>query len=206
MKKLLLSGSIAALLLPGLAFAAYNDVSLTTSVVLSVNSITLNVSGSQATIQSIVVNPTNFVVTIRSGSKFQVTAPNLNSLSANTGQGQSVNTCNGTESVLGYDLTGTTDTVAVTVTPSTDLCADATVAASASSRSDAGGGGGGGGTTKVTTPATTTPVAIPVTPVVVQGTNAEVIAAIKTQLITLIQQLIILLNQQIQEMQASGNY
>ena len=61
MKKLLVSGAIASLLLPALAFAAYNDVSLDNTVVLTVNSITLNVSGSAAAIESIVVNPTNFV-------------------------------------------------------------------------------------------------------------------------------------------------
>src|SRR3989344_6056691 len=96
MKKLLVSGAIASLLLPALAFAAYNDVSLDNTVVLTVNSITLNVSGSAAAIESIVVNPTNFVVTIKNGSSFQVTAPGRESLSASTGYGQSVSTCNGT--------------------------------------------------------------------------------------------------------------
>lgn len=196
MKKLLLSGSIAALLLPALAFAAYNNVSLTTDTVLTVNSITLNVSGSAATIESIEVGATTFTVVIKNGSAFQVTAPARGSLSANTGQGQNVNTCNSTESKLGYNLTGTSDTVTVIVTPSTTLCADVAAAAS-TSKSDAGGGG----TTVVTKPII--PVVAPVTPVVA---NAAAIAAIKTQLITLIQQLIILLNQEIQTMQASGSY
>ncbi len=195
---------MAALLLPALAFAAYNDVSLTTDVVLTVNSITLNVSGSASTIESLVINPTTFVVTIESGSAFQVTAPNLESLSADTGQGQNVNTCNGTSSVLGYNLTGTSGQVVVTVTPSSTLCADATVA-TGSSKSDASSGGGGGGATTVTTPVVT-----PITPVVVQTANAEAIAAIKTQLIALIQELISLLivelQQQIQAAQATGSY
>jgi len=200
MKKLLVSGTIASLLLPSLAFAAYDDVRLATSVVLTVNGITLNVSGSQATIESLVINPTNFVVTIKSGSAFQVTAPNLNSLSANTGQGQNVNTCNGTESKLGYNLSGTSDTVAVTVTPSTTLCADV-AAATGSSRSDAAGGGGGG------SPA---PQASPVAQLVTttdfsSWTPAQkqaAIAQIRAALIPLIQQLIALIQQQI----ASGNY
>src|SRR3989344_99652 len=194
MKKLLVSGAIASLLLPALAFAAYNDVSLDNTVVLTVNSITLNVSGSAAAIESIVVNPTNFVVTIKNGSSFQVTAPGRESLSASTGYGQSVSTCNGTESVLGYNLSGTTDTVTVTVVPSTTLCADAAEVGS-SSKSDGSGGGG------VTTPK---PVVAQV--MAVQGANAEAIAAIKAQLISLIQQLIVLLNQEIQNMQASGSY
>ena len=184
------------MLLPALAFAAYNDVSLDNTVVLTVNSITLNVSGSAAAIESIVVNPTNFVVTIKNGSSFQVTAPGRESLSASTGYGQSVSTCNGTESVLGYNLSGTTDTVTVTVVPSTTLCADAAEVGS-SSKSDGSGGGGGGGTT---------PKPVVAQVMAVQGANAEAIAAIKAQLISLIQQLIVLLNQEIQNMQASGSY
>lgn len=195
MKKLLLSGSIVSLLLPSLAFAAYNDVSLTTDVVLSVNSITLNVSGSASTIESIVVNPTTFVVTIKNGSAFQVTAPGRESMSADTGQGQSTNTCTGSASVLGYNLTGTTDTVTVTVTPSSTLCADP-VETGSSSKSDGSGGGGGGGASPTVAQAI----------VVAQGTNAEIIATIKAQLIPLIQQLILLLGQEILTMQASGGY
>ena len=195
MKKLLVPGAIASLLLPALAFAAYDDVSLTTTVVLTVNSITLNVSGSLAVIESLVINPTNFVATIKSGSAFQVTAPNLNSLSANTGQGQNVNTCTGSASVLGYNLSGTSDTVAVTITPSTTLCADAAEVAS-TSKSDAGGGGGGGAPS---------PKAAPVAQLVTTAdfsswTPAQkqaAIAQIRAALIPLIQQLIALIQQQI---------
>ena len=39
------AGILVALLAPALAFAAYDDVSLTTDTVLSVNGITLKVSG-----------------------------------------------------------------------------------------------------------------------------------------------------------------
>ncbi|MDO8565446.1 MAG: peptidoglycan-binding domain-containing protein [bacterium] len=153
MKKLLLLGSLAILSLPGFASAAYNDVSLTSSTTLSVNSITVNVSGSAASIESLVVNSTNFVVTILAGSSFQVTAPNLNKLVADVGLGRNVDTCTGSASVLGYNLTGTSDTVVVTVTPSSTLCAD-TAAASSSTRTD--GSGGGGGTVAVAPVTTTT--------------------------------------------------
>src|SRR3989338_2498778 len=194
MKKLLLSGSIVALLLPALAFAAYNDVSMDSTVVLTVNSITLNVSGSASTIESLVINPTTFVVTIKNGSSFQVTAPGRESLSADTGQGQNVNTCNGTESKLGYNLSGTSDTVTVTIAPSTTLCADVAEVGS-SSKSDGSGGGGG-------TPA---PQASPVAQLVTttdfsSWTPAQkqaAIAQIRAALIPLIQQLIALLQQQI---------
>jgi len=200
MKKLLLSGSIVSLLLPALAFAAYNDVTLTTDTVLSVNGITLNISGSTASIESIEVGSTSFTATLQSGSAFQVTAGGLNQLSANNVTWQSVNTCDSSASVLGYDVESE---VVVTITPSATLCADATVA-TATSRGDARGGGGG-------TPA---PQASPVAQVVTtQGfanlTPAEkqaAISQIRAALIPLIQQLIVLLNQEIQNMQASGNY
>ena len=191
MKKLLVSGSILSLLLPSLAFAAFNDVSLTTDVVLSVNSITLNISGSTATIESIEVGATSFTVTLQSGSAFQVTAGGLNQLSANNTTWQSVNTCDSSASVLGYDVESE---VIVTITPSATLCADATAAA-ASSHSDGRSGGGGG----------PSPIASPVAQVVTtQGfanlTPAEkqaMIVQIRTALVSLIQQLIVLLQQEI---------
>jgi len=202
MKKLLLSGSIASLLLPGLAFAAYNDVSLTTDAVLSVNGITLNVSGSSAVIESIVVDSTNFTVTLQANadSTFQVTAPNLNQLSTNQQNGISTDLCNSTQSKLGY--TASSSEVIAIITPSATLCATA----AATGTSGAGTGGGGGGS-----PA---PQASPVAQVVaIQGfanlTPAEkqaAISQIRAALIPLIQQLIILLNQEIQNMQASGSY
>ena len=43
MKKLLVSGALTALLLPAIALAAFDDVSLTTDTVLSVGGITINV-------------------------------------------------------------------------------------------------------------------------------------------------------------------
>ena len=205
MKKLLLSGSIAILLLPGLAFAAFNDVSLTTNTVLSVNGITVNVSGETATIESIVVGSTNFIVTIESGSKFQVTAPDRNILGKDSEVGLTSDTiCNDTKSVLGYSTLAGSSELVVTITPSSTLCASpTTTTTTASSRSD----GKNRSIALVTTPV--------VTPVpIVQTANAEAIAAIKTQLVVLIQELItllsqelvVLLNQEIQAMQTSGKY
>lgn len=187
MKRLLLSSSIVTLLLPGLAFAAYNDVSLTTDTVLSVNGITLNVSGSSATIESIVVGGTTFVATLQANSSFQVTAPDLNVLAQNQPLGVSTHVCNATLSKLGY--TSSSTEIVVTVTPSATLCTGSTADTSGGVGSR-GGSGGGGSTTTVT----------PVAPTVniTQLSTQEAIAAIKVQLISLIQQLLILLNQQLQ--------
>jgi len=62
------AGIIVALLAPALALAAYDDVTLTTDTVLSVNGVTLNVSGSSAVIQSITVNATDFFVSLPTDS------------------------------------------------------------------------------------------------------------------------------------------
>lgn len=185
-----------SLSLPSLALAAYNDVSLVaTNAVLSVNSITLNISGSSATIESIVVNATTFVVTLQANSSFQVTAPGRNILATNQQSGIAVDTCSSQESTLGY--TASSSEIIATITPSATLCSTATVTTTGSSRPS--GGGGSGSTTTVVTP---------VVPVVVQGANAVAIAAIKTQLIVLLQQLIAILIEQlqaqIQVMQATG--
>lgn len=206
MKKLLLLGSTVSLLLPGFAFAAYNDVSLTTNAVLSVNGITLNVSGSTATIESIVVDNTNFTVTLQgnAASTFQVTAPNLNVLATNQQNGISVDACNSGQSKLGY--TASSSEVIAIITPSATLCATAAADTSGGTGSGGGGGGGGGGT-----PAPqASPVAVVATNLNFSSmTPAEkqaAISQIRAALIPLIKQLIVLLNQEIQKMQTSGSY
>src|SRR3989344_5906680 len=85
LKKLLIGGSVALLLAPVFAFAAYNDVTLTTdTVVLSVNGITVNVTGASAEIESIVGSSTDFTVTLASDSSIDMTSPNLIVFSVNT--------------------------------------------------------------------------------------------------------------------------
>src|SRR3989338_7041007 len=96
------AGILVALLAPALAFAAYDDVSLTTDTVLSVNGITLNVSGSSATVESITVNATNFSATLQSGSTLQVTAPGLEQINADTATGQTAFACNNSQSLIKY--------------------------------------------------------------------------------------------------------
>src|SRR3989344_120688 len=137
LKKLLIGGSVALLLVPVFAFAAYNDVTLTTdTVVLSVNGITVNVTGASAEIESIVVSSTDFTVTLASGSSIDMTAPNLNVFSVNTVTDQVTNVCTSAQSKLGYLATGA---LTLVVTPQTSLCASATGSVGTST----GGGAGG---------------------------------------------------------------
>lgn len=113
-------GLLTALFVPALAFAAYDDVSLTTDTVLTVGGITLNVTGSSASIESITVNDTNFSVTLPPSSTFKVTAPGLEQLHADTLSGVSTDICNSSQSVLGYAPSAST--VTVTISPSSVLC------------------------------------------------------------------------------------
>ena len=151
--------AIALLLLaPVLASAAADDVTLTADTVLTVNSVTLNISGSSATIESLVVQSGTFSVTLLSGSVFEVTAPDRNELNPSTLSDATVNTCSSSESRLRYEATATRT---ISITPLNTLC---TAAAGGSSPAPSSGGGGVGGgssvatqtTTQATTTATTT--------------------------------------------------
>ena len=161
MKKLVFSSSIIALLVPVFALGAYNDVTLTTDTVLSVNGITLNVSGTSATIESITVNATDFSVTLQSGSTFQVTAPGLERFSASTPTGIASDICNNSQSLLKYTPGAA---VTVTITPSSTLC---------STNTSTGGSGGGSSATTSAVPATPATSATPAVPAVTPATPAK---------------------------------
>lgn len=123
-------------LVPSLTFAAFDDATLTTDTVISVGGYTLNVSGSSAVIESIVVNTSSFDVVMQSGSSITVNSPDRNQLSATTDSDvAATNTCNSSESTLALSATGAGT---ITITPSATICATAS--------SGSGGGGGGGGT------------------------------------------------------------
>ena len=173
---------VAALLLlaPVFAFAAADDVTLTTDTVLSVNGVTLNVSGSSATIESIVVQSGTFSVTLLSGSVFEVTAPNRNELNPSTLSDATVNTCSSSESRLRYVATATRT---ISITPLNTLC---TAAAGGSSPAPSSGGGGGGGgssvVTQTTTQATTTDTTTTATATTEQTTDTSNATALQEQL------------------------
>ncbi len=135
MKKLLALAALAACFLPTLAFAAFNDLTLTTNAVISVGGYTLNVTGSNAAVQSIVVSASNFSVTLSSGSSIQITSPTYQQLAVDVSTFTASNTCTAQASVLTLSSSGASGTV--TVTPQSTVCS--TSAAPASTR---GGGGG----------------------------------------------------------------
>ena len=166
MKKLLTVLSFTALLLPIVAFAAYDDVTMTTDTVLSINGITLNVSGSSATIESITVNATNFSVTLGAGSSFQVEAPGLQQINASTATDQTGFICNNSQSLIKYQSSAG---VTVTITPSSALCSSGNSSGGSSTTASTGSSGSSG--TVSATPAT------PATPATVTETTTPAVPA-----------------------------
>ena len=146
--------AVSLFLLPALALAASNDVSLTTSAVISVGGFSLNISGATASVQSIVVRSSNFDVTLLPGSSIAITSidkKNFNfDISAPITQTFS---CGSSSSTL--TVSAVSATVTLTITP-TGTCGVAVVAANAGNGAAIGGGGGGGYVAVLTTPSTNT--------------------------------------------------
>ncbi len=163
MKKLLTrTGIVIALLLPALAFAAYNDVTLTTDVVLSVNSVSINVSGSSATMETIAVGATSFTATLQSASAMTISAPNLSVTTEPAIGGITAVCSSGVKTITIPAVTGANT---VTVVPSGTACTNDTSSTSSGGGGpvglvgSGGGGGGGGGSAPVVIPAPSTPPA-----------------------------------------------
>ena len=125
--------------LPVITFAA-NDVTLTTSAVISVGGYSLNVTGSSAVVNSITVNASNFTVTLSSGSSITVTSPTRNLLTTDLTSNITTSSCSDSLSSisLGYSGSGT---VTNTITPSSTICQ--TVGAAPSNPTTAFAPGGG---------------------------------------------------------------
>ncbi len=137
MKKLLTLTTLAVCALPALVFAGGTDVTLTTSAVIQVGSYTLNVIAPTAVVQSITVNPTNFTVTLASGSSMTVSSPALYELSSDVQTEVTSSVCsNATSSIsLAYSGAGT---VTNTITPSSTSCSTAFPGAPTSVSASAG--------------------------------------------------------------------
>ena len=189
MRKFLIPSSLVALLLPGLAFAAaYNDVSIPDNTSLSVNGITINVSG--ATLNQISAGATTFSVALGPLSTVHLAAPDRNQMTLAVGGSDFLasSVCDGSASSMTLTAPANAATTTVTITPSTTICS--TSAGGGSSGGTGGGGGivgvtGGGGGPGTIIPTTTTTTEAPAT------SNANLTAEQRT---TLIAQLTVQLN------------
>jgi hypothetical protein len=195
MKKFLLTGSLALLLLPALAFAGTaTDVTITTSAVFSVNGIEVDMNGSSGTVESASVTGTTLSFTLLPGSSVSVIFPGRNSFALDGAAGiSSSNICNSTVSKV--TLSGATSETTVTLTPSATLCSDQTTSTNTGSggngpiASGGGGGGGGGGYVAPTQPGTQ-PIVQTSAPGQAPGTgNAALVASLQAQLQALLAQI-----------------
>ncbi len=168
MKQMLVRGlAVGILLLPAVVFAAYNDVTITTDATLSVNDAEIDISGSSAVIQSVVVGATSFTVVLQPGSTFSVSAPGLNILSTDvSGTGVGVTpVCTGSASTLAIGAPDSGPTTVI-IGVSSSLCSTSSSSSSSSGGGNgppvsSGGGGGGGSYIPLTAPNTTPPASVP---------------------------------------------
>lgn len=123
--------------IPQFSFAAFNDATLTTDAVISVGGYTLNISGSSAVVESIVVNSSSFSVTLGSGSSFSVTSASLNELNTDVTTGVT-KVCTSSASSLALASAAT-----VTITPSATICSGSGTPAPAVTSSGSVSGGSG---------------------------------------------------------------
>ena len=130
---------VGLIISPVMVFAA-DDVTLDSSVNISVGGYSLAVSGSTYTIDSIVVGASSFDVTLSTSRSFGVTSSDRRKLTVSPLTYVTLtNTCNSSESSVIMNTSQDSGSITVTVTPSTtQLCTD-----SGDSGSGAVGGGGG---------------------------------------------------------------
>ena len=146
---------IGLLFVPVVAFSAFDDVSMTTDTVIMVGDVTVNVSGSTATIQSISVDSSTITVVLLSGSWIKLQAPNRNKfiVDGSFSDYASIPICVSSGNTVVYSSSGDTVTIPITVEETDSACI---IPAVSSGRSGSSGSGGGSITTAT----------IPVVPVV----------------------------------------
>lgn len=151
---------ILSILVPlAITRAAYNDVTLTTDTVLTIDGKTLTVSGSSALIESIVVNSTDFVATMLTGSTMIVTSADkyVMAVSGVGGNDYSQECASASNTLTITIQSGSTRTVRVI--PSDSTCS-VTSGTNTSGGRSSGGGGGGSPVSVIIPPAIQTPVPV----------------------------------------------
>lgn len=127
--------AVAAITLPFVSFAAFDDVTLETTAILDVGGYELTVSGSSAVIESIEVGATTFTVDLQNGSSITVASADRVDFAYDVAAQTTTETCGVTESTLLLSVASAGATTVV-VTPS-GVCVE-----EVAEEEDAGGGGG----------------------------------------------------------------
>lgn len=179
LKKIKFCAALLAIF-PVVAFAAYNDVTLTTDTVITTNG-TVNVSGSSATIESITVNDLNFSVVLQPNSTATLNETGAHALLSSDTSVVSSNTCSGGTSTMALSNTGS-DSVTTLVSVLESGCSGSSGSTShggnGSPGAASGGGGGGGSSVPAGPPPSPTPVVaqVPTSPV---SASAEITKSLK---------------------------
>lgn len=148
--------ALLLILLPFFAQAAFNDVTLDSDTVITTGGVTLNVTGSTASINSIVVGASDFTVTLNGTSSISVKSNDRYKINTTAAGRYVLTDCTGTAYTLTLTVpNGEAGEQVVTITPTTDICSGST----GSSGSRSGGGGGGGSSYVAPQPA---PVVAPI--------------------------------------------
>jgi len=161
---------IVALLVWGLpTSAANNDIVLNSGTQISINSVTLTVSGSQAS--AMTVNANDFEVSMPTGSTIEVSAGGLRRLTytASVNTLTANNDCSSDRSKLTI-TNNDSGTVSVTISLGTGTCGDGGTTGSGGGGGIVSSGGGGGGYIPTVTPSSPSTL-VPLTPVLVPLTG-----------------------------------
>lgn len=163
MKKLLILLGIV-LIVPFVAGAAYDDVTLATDTVLTLAGYNLNISGSNAVVESITVDNTSFSFVLLSGSSLNVTSADGRILKTDAG-GQYIvsSSCSGSDYTLKHS-SNVSGSVTVTVTLGTEVCPTDAGGGTGSSGSSSGRGGGGGNSSVAPSPSLIATTVVATTP------------------------------------------
>lgn len=114
MKKLLTLVLVIGGIAPALAFAAFNDVTLTSSASISLNSGTLDVVGDANVIETMTITATELIFTLDNGSKLKVSSPTFKQIQYDGSRTYvSSSICESNESSINF--TSSTDDVTLTV-------------------------------------------------------------------------------------------
>ena len=147
-----------ALFFPFFAFAGL--VALQSGATISVGGIEVNISGSDASLNTLTVRASNFDVILDAGDIITVSAPSRRTFTVTqAGSVQSSSTCSAGASTLTIKNPAGAAQATITVTPDTTTCDSGTTTTTTTTSSGGGGGGiiTGPGPTTVPTGPTTTP-------------------------------------------------
>lgn len=163
---------VLAIFLPSLVFAASNDAQISPNVTITVGGYNLTVNGSNALLESMVVNASDFELGLSAGSQVTISSADRRTLTVSgISESYITRSCNSSTSDVGIvvPLGAGSTVITATITPTSNACSSSS---NASSGSGGGGGGGGGGGSVLPSPSTVT--AYP-TPTLVPGCPAGMI-------------------------------